>query len=171
MVRAIVGDLPIYPRLRDELEIILASLDFTELLERDLAAADIALWVAATQSVHSFSEETRSRNDEWLTKAGEVLKSKYEKAFREANEEEMDNVEVESKRLIDTAIYFSVRPEGAAESINYFAGLLRRMTFVWLEVSQHLDSLVTKLLFELPAAHLGELWMGALALRASRRLP
>jgi tetratricopeptide (TPR) repeat protein len=170
MIRAIVGDLPIYPQLRGVLGTILEGLDFAELLERDLTAADIALWVAATQSVHSFGEETRSRYDEWLIKALEVLKSKYEKAFREANEEGLDSIEVESKRLIEAAIYISVRPKDSAASINYFAGLVRRITFVWPEVSQHLDSLVTKMLFELPAAQLGELWMSALALRASRRL-
>jgi tetratricopeptide (TPR) repeat protein len=170
MVRAIVGDLPVYPRLGGELKAILEGLDFEALLERNRAAADMALWVAAAQNVRAFGEEEQSRYEEWLSKALEAQVKAHEKARREEDEEVLSLCEAEGDRLIETAIYLSVRLKNAAPPIDYFSGLVRRMTLVWPDVAQHLNTLVTKMLFELPAAQIGELWMGALALRASRGL-
>lgn len=170
MVRAIVGDLPVYPRLGGELRAILESLDFEVLLEQNRAAADMALWVAAAQNVRAFGEEDQSRYEEWLSKALEAQVKAHEKARREEDEEMLGLCEAEGDRLIETAIYLSVRPKNAGSPIDYFSGLVRRMTLVWPDVARHLDTLVTKMLFELPAGQLGELWMGALALRASRSL-
>ena len=88
LVRTIIGDLPVYPRLGGELRAILEGLDFETLLERNRAAADMALWVAAAQNVRAFGEEEQSRYEEWLRKALEVHVKAHEKARREEDEED-----------------------------------------------------------------------------------
>jgi hypothetical protein len=170
-IRAIVGDLPLYARLRDRFAALLATLNVEEVLKADPVVACQALRAAADQMWNFSDDSLRERCEAALLSLAAFQARGSLKSGLVVGGQHDGPDETVIGELIEIALRLAVRPNDPRSTSRAFARLLEGMVKAWPALGANVGYAVSKLTSELPAHQLHGMWPLLLYLRASQSQP
>jgi hypothetical protein len=170
-IRAIVGDLPLYVRLRDRFAALLATLNIEEVLKADPVAALQALRAAADQMWNISDDALRARYEAALLSLAEFQVRGPLKSGPGAGGHHDAPDETVIGELVEIALRLAVRPNDPRTTSRVFARLLEGVIRAWPALGANVGYAASKLAFELPAHQLHGVWPLLLYVRASQPQP
>ena len=159
-LRAIVGDFPIYPDLRDLLKQIIGEINIALLFKIDSDLGLLALDIASDQINYVSDEKVRSYIENQLLSLISLLSE------QETQEKIDEDLVV---RLIETIFKLSVRSGSPHQTTQGASDLIISAVNTWQKLANcHLYGGLFKLIQELPIEQFSGFWIAFLHLRAFR---
>ena len=166
LIKTVVGDLPLYPDLREDFQLVAKSLNISALIASDPATATYAVMVATSQLPYYPDEDIRSHLElSWL----ELVKYYSVELGHDGGTEE-NGVAVVAM-LLEGALGLAMELDDSRATSRAWGSLLMRMLNSAPDLSRFMGYLILKRVFELPAAQLHGIYPVLLAIRALNREP
>lgn len=166
---AVLGSLPVYDDLADQLRAALRSTDFVALMQRDVTVGTLALHVASLQAVHLADTDLRDHLVSELVRVVAFLSDEQHAALDAAafGPDGLTTADRVQWRIVEAAMAVALTPTGpSSEAMAAFAALVTAIVDVWSAPTPILRRVVQRLAEQLPIAAVAELWPVLVRLRA-----
>ena len=166
-IMLVLGDLPIYPDVREKFRAALKSIEIDEAFMASPGTAQAALSTAADQVRHWGDEELRS-----LTKAKILAAIKFEIEREDTLTDERSGTDdnIREKRivnLIDAALKLSIVHGDLSATGRNLAAILESISELWPDFAKRFGPVISAFVWELPVDVAISWWPLLLKLRAT----
>lgn len=163
-VRLIIGDMPLYGKLRQEFLTLVEGLNFDGVLQADTQMALFALNIIASQKA-ILNEPNIERCRQWLIQ----LTENWAANSKNTSDNEEEATQSAAFGLIEIALSLAFEPGAPRASSEAFKDLIYLMWSRWSDLGIIIEPVVTRLNLELPIEQLHGMPELLLALRAGRK--
>ena len=166
LIKTVIGDLPLYPDLREDFQTVAKSLNIGELIASDPGTATYAVMVATSQLPYYPDDDIKTHLElSWL----ELVKHYSAELGRDGGTEDKGVAVV--ALLLEGALGLAMELNDPRATSRAWGSLLMRMLNAAPDLSHFMGYLILKRVFELPAAQLHGIYPVLLAIRALNREP
>lgn len=171
-IQAIIGDLPIYPSLKQPLRELLMALDVESLQESEPALALYSMRTAANQIPYFSDEELRSKIELDLRKLTAYYSAQLgNSGIKNHDQDPALSTENIIGSLVEVSLNISIRMNDPRSTSKAWSRILQSLLEIWPQVGNYIAPSFSRFVWQLPANQLQGLWKVLHALRASQSNP
>ncbi|MFP5263693.1 MAG: hypothetical protein ACLGJB_17570 [Blastocatellia bacterium] len=168
IIRAVLGDMPIYSEFQEDLKTILGGIDLISIYRNKPTIALQFLYLASSQLPYFGDDNLRSR---YIMNLIHLARMEAGKKKDDAQSSEHFSVTDKIDGWFNIALALSIRPGDPRSSSKAFGEIIQSLLTVMPSIADHMGHIVLKLVFELPLRQLHGLWPVLLATRSFRKDP